>query len=56
MEQKQVQKRVRIWSYYKGLYGWAVFNNITKTISHYEETEREAFRICMQWNMEKKEF
>lgn len=49
-------KRTRIWKYYKGLYGWAVYNTIYKFISHYEETEREAFKCCMKWNNEGKEF
>lgn len=35
---------------------WAVFNNYTKTISHYEDTKQDAFLICYQWNKEKREF
>lgn len=44
------------WTWFKGLYGWAVFNNYTKTISHYEETMIDAIRCCNQWNKEKREF
>ena len=50
--------RERIWIYYKSPcgYGWAIFNNKYKYISHYEQTERDAFRLCMKWNREQKEF
>ena len=51
-------KNDKIWVYYKssaGL-GWAVFNNKYKYVSHYEENEIQAFRICAKWNREKREF
>ena len=51
-------KKERIWSYYKsrvGL-GYAIYNNRYGYISHYEQSEREAFRLCMQWNREQREF
>ena len=49
-------KTEKTWTYYKGLHGWAVFNNKYKYISHYEDTELEAFRTCNKWNREKREF
>lgn len=45
-----------IWTCYKGLYGWAVFNNKYKYISHYEETRAEAIKTCKEWNKEQREF
>lgn len=47
---------MRIWKYFKGLYGWAVYNNKYKYISHYESTEREALRTCLLWNSQHREF
>lgn len=46
----------RIWTTFRGLYGWAVFNNKYKYISHYEETRLEALKTVKQWNAEKREF
>ena len=46
----------RIWSWYKGLYGYAVYNEKYKYISHYEETAIQAMRTCRQWNKEQREF
>lgn len=54
-KQKELENLLGIIS--KGLYGWAVFNEKYKYISHYEETEKEAFRTCYRWNfVEKREF
>ena len=56
-EKKTKGTRKLTWTYFKGLYGWAVFNEKYKYISHYEETEKEAFRTCYRWNfVEKREF
>lgn len=38
------------------VYGYAVFNTYTKTISHYEEKMIDAVRTCNKWNKENREF
>lgn len=49
-------KKEIIWTYYKGLHGWAVYNEKFKYISHYEETQVKAMMTCIRWNREGREF